>query len=278
MTSEGVTRVRGRVRDAIPARWRRALREFLTEAPLRARDAIPDALDKFRMHPLPPAALRRRVSLTSSRAEFEDAGRLVAADLLRAFDSTRRAEEEYPRWLDFGCGAGRVARHVEMAAAVRELHGVDVDRGAVAWLASKSIPGRFGSIAPDPPTAFPDASFDVVYAISVFSHFDERISDAWVAELARLLRPGGLLIASTLSPNLTWTRPDLTEEGHRRLQRDGFLYAPGSGPFNENGAFVSRQRLLTRWSGAGALEPRAFEEHGLAGYQDLSVWEKRAVR
>ena len=122
------------------------------------------------------------------------------------------------------------------------------------------------------PTQLSASRFDVVYAVSVFSHFDEGQTDEWLGEIARLLRPGGLFIASTLSPNLTWTRPDLSEEDHRRLQRDGFLFAPGSGPFNENGTFSSRERLLSRWG--QVLEPRSFEEHGLAGYQDLSVWEK----
>ena len=221
---------------------------------------------------LPPAALRRRVSLSSSRREYDATGELLARDILRAFDAHRRPDEEYPRWLDFGCGSGRVARHVAHAPAVGRMSGVDVDAKAVAWLSLRVPFGRFHAIAAEPPAPLPGSSFDVVYAVSVFSHFDEGATDAWLAEIARLLRPGGLLIASTLSPKLTWTRPDLSEDDHLRLQRDGFLFAPGSGPFNENGAFSSRERLLSRWG--QVLEPRSFEEHGLAGYQDLSVWAK----
>jgi SAM-dependent methyltransferase len=268
-------RIRRGLRQAIPPASRRFLRRVLEETPDRIRDAVPDALDRFREPGvrLPPAALRRRVSLTSSRREYDATGELLARDVLRAFDASRRLDEEYPRWLDFGCGSGRIARHVARAPAVGRLSGVDVDARAIAWLTSVFPAGDFRSIALDPPVPLPGSSFDVVYAVSVFSHFDERAADVWLAEIARLLRPGGLFIASTLSPNLTWTRPDLTEDDHRRLQRDGFLFAPGSGPFNENGAFSSRQRLESRWG--RVLAPRSFEEHGLAGYQDLSVWEKR---
>ena len=264
------------LRRAIPPRGRRFLRRILEETPDRIRDTIPDALDRFREPAarLPPAALRRRVSLTSSRREYDATGELLARDLLRAFDANRRPDEEYWRWLDFGCGSGRIARHVARAPSVGRLSGVDVDAKAVAWLASVFPAGDFRVIDAEPPAPLPGSSFDVVYAVSVFSHFDERSTDAWLQEIARLLRDGGLFIASTLSPKLTWTRPDLSEEDHRRLQRDGFLFAPGSGPFNENGAFSSRERLESRWG--RLLAPRSFEEHGLAGYQDLSVWEKRA--
>ena len=248
----------------------------LEELPHRVRDTIPDVRDLFLFRRggerLPPPRLRSRVSLTSSRAEYDATGAVLAAGILSAFEGARRQGDTYPRWLDFGCGSGRIARHVERAPSVERLSGVDVDAEAVAWLAGAVPGGDFRAIAASPPTSLPGDSFDVVYAVSVFSHFDEAQGDAWIAEVARLLRPGGLLIASTLSPRLTWTRPDLTEEDHRRLQKDGFLFAPGSGPFNENGAFASRGWLEGRWG--RLLTLRSFEEHGLAGYQDLSVWER----
>ena len=268
------SRLRRGLRHIIPAGGRRILRRAVEEIPNRIRDAVPDALDRFRPPELrlPPARLRHRVSLTSSRSEYDATGERLARDILGVFEANRRRDEEYPRWLDFGCGSGRIARHVARAPYVGRLSGVDVDAKAVSWLARAFPSGDFRAIDREPPTPLPASSFDVVYAVSVFSHFDEAATDAWLGEIARLLRDGGLFIASTLSPKLTWTRPDLTEEDHRRLQRDGFLFAPGSGAFNENGAFSSRERLLERWGRLFAV--RSFEEHGLAGYQDLSVWEK----
>ena len=39
-----------------------------------------------------------------------------------------------------------------------------------------------------------DETFDLIYAISVFTHLTEELGRAWIAELRRLLRPGGLLM------------------------------------------------------------------------------------
>jgi SAM-dependent methyltransferase len=267
-------RVPDRLRRALPALWRRRIRTLVTEIPWRLRDAIPDARDPLRSPEtrLPPAHLRRRVSQTSSRREFESAGERVAADVMRAFESSQRVGREYRRWLDFGCGSGRIERHVARLAGACEMYGADVDREAISWLARRRPDGRFSVIDSAPPTPFPSSFFDVIYVISVFTHFDEAAEGAWLAELVRLLAPGALLIVSTLSPNLTFERPDLTESQLCELQRTGFLFAPGKSRFNENTAFATRARLESVWG--ARLELRSFEEHGLARYQDLSVWEK----
>jgi len=267
-------RIPDRLRRALPAPWRRRIRTWVTEIPWRLRDAIPDTRDHLRDPEtrLPPARLRRRVSKTSSRLEFESAGARVAADVMRAFEASRRAGREYRRWLDFGCGSGRIERHVTRLAGGREVYGADVDGEAISWLAPRRPAGRFLVIDSRPPTPFPSSFFDAIYVISVFTHFDEAAEGVWLAELVRLLAPGGLLIASTLSPNLTFERPDLTESQHRELQATGFLFAPGKSCFNEQTAFATRARLESVWG--AMLEFRFFEEHGLARYQDLSVWEK----
>ncbi|MFN2632888.1 MAG: class I SAM-dependent methyltransferase [Thermoanaerobaculia bacterium] len=266
--------IRRRVRDAIPAVWRRRLRRWAREGPVRLTDAIPDAFDLLRgtANRLPPPRLRARVSLSSSRREFERAGALAAADVLRAFEICRRPGRPYARWLDFGCGVGRVTRHVARSGSAVELHGVDVDADAIRWLAASHPPGRFVACGRLPPANVPASSFDVVYAVSVFTHFDETMESAWLEELDRLLCPGGLLIASTLSTVLTFTRPDLTVEQHREMNQRGFLFAPGGGTFNDDAAFEARSRVERVWG--KKLTPRLFEEQGLAGYQDLSVWEK----
>jgi SAM-dependent methyltransferase len=41
---------------------------------------------------------------------------------------------------------------------------------------------------------YPDEIFDLVYAFSVFTHLRESLQFHWIKELARMLRPGGLLL------------------------------------------------------------------------------------
>jgi ubiquinone/menaquinone biosynthesis C-methylase UbiE len=109
-----------------------------------------------------------------------------------------------------------------------------------------------------------------VYAASVFTHLPEHRQDTWLHELYRVLRPGGILIASTHSPELTWTRPDLSPEARGALQVKGFVFAPGSGSFNDDSAFHSREYLLAHWGRLFRnVDHRPF---GLTNYQDLAAW------
>jgi len=171
--------------------------------------------------------------------------------------------------LDFGCGCGRVARHFIEAVPSATLFGIDVDSEAVRWC-SRNLRGNFSAISSAPPTSFRSASFDLIYAVSVFTHLDQPSQDRWLAEIQRLLKPGGIFIASTHHPVLTFERPDLSEGQHRILNESGFLFAPGGGSLNEDSAFHSVEYLGTHWS--GWFDQVSYNQHGLAGYQDLSVW------
>lgn len=48
---------------------------------------------------------------------------------------------------------------------------------------------QFQTIAPTPPLPYRDDQFDIIYCISVFTHFDEEMQDLWLHELTRVLNP-----------------------------------------------------------------------------------------
>jgi SAM-dependent methyltransferase len=266
-----LARIRAVIRRYVPAPWRRTGRYLLQEVPYRVRDFAGDLADRARDSPLPPPRLRFRVCGTSSRVKFLETGSGAAADVLKLFEANRRPSVRYGRWLDFGCGCGRVARHLLKSPDVEELWGVDVDGEAVAW-SSRNLPGNYLRIAPDPPTGLPSNNFEAIYAGSVFTHLNEQPQMRWLAELHRVMRSGALLIASTHGPGLLWTRSDLSAEGRESFARGGFLFAPGPGPFNDDTAFHAREYLRKAWG--QFFECRDFRTHGLTGYQDLSVWQK----
>jgi len=257
----------------MPAPVRRHLRDLIRDAPTRLNDLLPDLLDLLRSKPdrLPPARLRGRVGLTSGRQEFSQVGAAAARDIEAALQSVRH-EAVYPsqRWLDFGCGSGRITRH--FLDGTRRLWGVDVDRSAILWAQTHLREAEFLSIKPCGPVPLPDGFLDVVFANSVFTHFPEDLQILWLKELRRLLRAGGFFIVSTHSPTLTFTRPDLTPDQHATLLNRGFLFAPGNGPFSEDSAFHSRQYMEESWG--RHFDLRSFASLGLVAYQDLSVWEK----
>ncbi|MEO8158531.1 MAG: class I SAM-dependent methyltransferase [Betaproteobacteria bacterium] len=99
---------------------------------------------------------------------------------------------EYPRILDWGCGCGRLARYTARVPGVA-LTGCDIDADNVAWCA-EHLEGRFVATTLSPPLPFADASFDLVYGVSVFTHLREPLQDAWLAELERVTAPGAVLL------------------------------------------------------------------------------------
>jgi SAM-dependent methyltransferase len=245
------------------------------ETPHRLRDAFFDLRDGLTsLEPLPPATLRARVGWTSSRREFLSVGKAACSDLLSAALSSGAAIADLRDWLDFGCGPGRIARHVlDAARPGARLTGLDVDREAIAWCRQHLL-GRYELAPTDPPTSLASRSFDLIYSISVFTHLSEARQRAWLEELRRLLRPKGLLVLSTHSPDLAWTRPDLSPEQHRALAAEGTLFAPSGRGFNDDSAFHSEDYLRRVWG--RLLDLRCFRAHGLGGYQDLSVWSHRS--
>jgi SAM-dependent methyltransferase len=74
--------------------------------------------------------------------------------------------------------------------------GTDVDAASVAWLQENlSPPLRVWQGAHGPPLGLEHRSFDLIWAISVFTHLTVG-SIPWLLELHRLLKPDGLLIAT----------------------------------------------------------------------------------
>ena len=108
--------------------------------------------------------------------------------------------------LDFGCSSGRVLRHFETEHQSSRwvLHGVDVQARPIEWM-RQFFPQHFqvytGTVLPHLP--FPDEYFDLIYGFSVFTHI-KYLWDAWLLELRRVLKAGGLLI-QTIHAEEAWT-------------------------------------------------------------------------
>jgi SAM-dependent methyltransferase len=255
--------LRSFARRLVPRPARRALRIAAAELPRRVRDFVPDLVRRD----LPPASLRFHVAGSSDRASFVSIGADAARQLLDAA-ARHRDPATFRDVLDFGCGCGRIARHLP---GTMHMTGIDVDARSIAWC-RKHLAGDWLAIAPDPPTPLRPGTFDLVYAVSVFTHLGEERQRAWVSELHRLLRDGGLLIVTTLGPELVWSRPDLDATQRERLASHGFVFAAGAASFNEDSSFQSRSYLERDWTGFTLLEHTT---HGLASYQDLSVFAKR---
>jgi len=103
--------------------------------------------------------------------------------------------------LDFGCGWGRITRFFIKDLAAARLWGIDTWEAAVEHAKQSNRWSNFMTVNKVPPTSFDNDTFDVVFAYSVFSHLPEDLHAHWLAEFSRILKPGGLVIATTWGRN-----------------------------------------------------------------------------
>lgn len=96
------------------------------------------------------------------------------------------------RVLDYGFGWGDIAWAASKTHP--DIHAVDVEQRRVEFARRQYAPIPFQRCRPDG-VDFPDASFDIVLSIVVLPFVPD--DQAYVAELRRLLRPGGHLIVAT---------------------------------------------------------------------------------
>jgi SAM-dependent methyltransferase len=93
------------------------------------------------------------------------------------------------RVLDLGCRSGALTRHFLEGNSVV---GLDVDPAALEKAAALGIEPLEADV--EQPLPLVDASFDAVVAGELFEHL--QFPDALVAEIRRVLRPGGVLVGS----------------------------------------------------------------------------------
>lgn len=129
------------------------------------------------------------------RGPLAAGGDFWIADLL--VDAAERCGRRFPpgaRVLDFGCSSGRHLRVLQAWRPVVRWTGCDPNRPAIEW-ASTHLPGIEFFVSPqEPPLDLEPASLDLAFAVSVWSHLAPEPAERWLAELHRLIRPGGLLV------------------------------------------------------------------------------------
>jgi cyclopropane fatty-acyl-phospholipid synthase-like methyltransferase len=146
--------------------------------------------------PLPPARLRFRVDETARADAFVSVGRQTAENLKAAIAKTNFRLQPGATVLDFGCGCGRTLLWLAKEFPEVQWHGTDVDAEAIEWCRHNLKSAVCSVNESYPPLDYPENKFDLIYAVSVFTHLDADYQRAWLADLARILRPGGLLMAS----------------------------------------------------------------------------------
>ena len=154
---------------------------------------------------IPPVALRNPTSVLPERKADREGYLERGAETKRAIVEVLGPDWSWSgrRVLDFGCGSGRVLRHFHEEAAHAEFWGSDIDAACIAWDGEHlDPPMSFVTNAEVPPLPFPDEHFDLVYAMSVFTHITDHWA-AWLMELHRVLVTGGVLLATFMGEGMS---------------------------------------------------------------------------
>lgn len=106
------------------------------------------------------------------------------------------------RYFELGCASGRVVRHVAFHTAA-PIVCCDINKRHTEWM-RLFLPQRINIFhnSATPYLPIEDNSIDIATAFSVFTHIDD-FEAAWLLELRRILRPGGLAYL-TVATDHTW--------------------------------------------------------------------------
>ena len=179
--------------------------------------------------------------------------------------------------LDWGVGCSRIMRQWAPLFGTISFTGTDIDQRMIDWDVA-NIPGpRFAVNGAEPPLPCGDEEFDLAYGASVFTHLDEAMQQRWLAELARVLKPGGVLLLSTHGPSVfELNRHTFSDTEVAAFRDHGFVYirniVDGVLPDWYQTSFQTSDHVR-----------RTFGEHfevidhvtkGMAGFQDLAICRK----
>ena len=277
-------------RRALPVGWRRRRSahetetEILSTSPHAEPTLAPYGVADADL-PWPGDELVSRVAGGTDRAAFFEAGRQSVRDIQSVLALLGHRLDSYGTVLDFGCGCGRILLHLERLADTAAVHGCDIDARAIRW-AQEQLPwARLVANRPVPPLPYDDATFDMIYNHSVFTHLDEAHQDLWLAELRRVARPGATLVLSVhgerplaefevASRNVGGDPSQVREEVERLgisfIEHDSFTGGPLGDAYHST--FHAPWYVLEHWSRYFTV--KAYVPERSLGFQDLVLLER----
>lgn len=225
---------------------------------------------------VPPAALRFRVHGELDLDGFLETGRQCSHDLRETLADVGREVGSFERILDFGCGCGRTLLWLEPWSEDSSLHGTDIDDAAIEWCRHSIGFATFAVNSTLPPLAYTEASFDLVYAVSVFTHLSEELQFEWLNELRRVVAPKGYALVTLRG---SFYERDLAPRDLEHLRTRGFVFShmsqhmQGIFPAWYQLATHTEEYVRTRYS--EHFEIVRYLPQALDGCQDIAVLRRR---
>lgn len=187
------------------------------------------------------------------------------------------------RFLDLGCCSGRVLRHFAYQSDGIEAIGCDINRKYADWI-MRFLPGILAMQTHSIPSIpLADNSLDMVSAFSVFTHI-EAFDVAWLSEIKRILRPGGLAWISFHSEK-TWDEmrdpwplykamlvyPDFAQKHGKKLEHEFTVFRHLADRSYTSNVFIETDYVKRVW---GAVMPILEIRRRFPNYQDIAIFQK----
>jgi ubiquinone/menaquinone biosynthesis C-methylase UbiE len=168
-------------------------------------------------YPVPPNSNMRRTS-SSWITHYYQSGINTGLPIATACRLHRLDLRPGTRVLDFGAGVGRQVRFFSKEFPGLKLFACDVEKSHIDWLTNAYPSVECHQSNYLPPLKFGDASLDLIYSVSIFSHITKEHASLWLNEFARIVRPGGMACLTTLG--LTANRIAGSKEERSAALRD----------------------------------------------------------
>ncbi|MEM9022461.1 MAG: class I SAM-dependent methyltransferase, partial [Bacteroidota bacterium] len=225
---------------------------------------------------VPHASLRFRVHGVPHLDSFLSVGKNCTESIEKALAHVGRDFNAMGRVLDFGCGCGRTLLWWGKKGVKPELFGTDIEPESIAWCQQHLDFVTTGVNQGDPPLAYPDNHFDLIYAISVFTHLKETHQDAWLQELQRVTAPNGIVL---LSLHGQYYCERLPEPFLSTWKEKGIVYIKTDEmrsyfPEWYQATYHAREYIETHY--AKFFEVAAYLPYGMNNDHDLVVLRKKA--
>lgn len=196
-----------------------------------------------------------------------------------------RALADVNRWLDFGCGYGRVLRFLLQEVPPKQIVASDLIKEAVDFCRSEF--GVEGVYSGRDLSTVRLGSYDFIYAISVITHLNERNSSKFLRLMGEALNPGGIVMFTThgkwsldhsgeYGPEYELRRAELADAVEAR----GVAYLPYQFVGDDYGmTWHSRKYIEGKIAElhGGSVVPLFFKAHGLDGHQDVFAFRRVAA-
>jgi SAM-dependent methyltransferase len=186
--------------------------------------------------------------------------------------------------LDFGCGCGRVLAGWERVLPPgAKLFGCDVNRLLIEFCQKNIVFAETVVSSYYPPLPYSTAQFDFIYAASVYTHLTLPALLQWTGELARLSRPGGIVMVSYHGSYFGSLLAGASKQGTAQLAERGYyVHVHGNEAetwlgSNNYATFLSPEFVFNVFQGFELVKVYPGVSEGpnpFASYQDIVVFRR----